>query len=184
MEEEFNEIHVLRIASSSFDRFVLLTFSILLRCNAYLSCARNCINLIFELCDNSVMLLMLGKNLRNRATSKTKNQMHAIECATKVGEMTNLNIFWTATIVLQSERLSSSAEFDCSLLTTTTFSANVIPPRSKSSRRSIEPCIQYTNGKYEIASRNATCGRWSNSNMMGFNDVFDLKWARNGMIKL
>lgn len=40
------------------------TFSILLKCNAYLSWARNCINLMFELCESSVMLRMLGKNLR------------------------------------------------------------------------------------------------------------------------
>lgn len=58
-----------------------------------------------------------------------------------------LNIVCTATIVLQSDRLSSSAEFDNSLLTTTTFSAKVMPARSKSSRQSIDPNIQYTNGK-------------------------------------
>lgn len=41
-----------------------------------------------------------------------------------------------------------------------------------------------TNGKYEIASRNATSGRRSNSNIIGFNDVFDRKCARSGIIKL
>lgn len=40
----------------------------------------------------------------------------------------------TATIVLQSARLSSSAEFDNSLFTTTTFSARVIPALNKSSK--------------------------------------------------
>lgn len=44
----------------------LPTFSILLRWRAYLSWARNCMNLMLELCDSSVMLLMLGKNLQRR----------------------------------------------------------------------------------------------------------------------
>jgi hypothetical protein len=45
-----------------------------------------------------------------------------------------LNMVCTATMVLQSANVSSSAEFDISLFTTTTFSARVIPARSKSSR--------------------------------------------------
>lgn len=47
---------------------------------------------------------------------------------------TYLNIVWTATIVLQSERVSSSAELFSSLFTTTTFSAKLIPARRRSSR--------------------------------------------------
>lgn len=47
---------------------------------------------------------------------------------------TYLNIVCTATIVLQSASESSSAEFESSLFTTTTFSDNVIPARSKSSK--------------------------------------------------
>lgn len=35
-----------------------------------------------------------------------------------------------------------------------------------------------------MASRNAMSGRRSKSSIIGFNDVFDLKWARNGIIKL
>lgn len=50
------------------------------------------------------------------------------------GYSTYLNIVWTATIVLQSAKESSSAEFESSLFTTTTFSASVIPALSKSSR--------------------------------------------------
>lgn len=45
----------------------ICTFSILLRWRAYLSWARNCINLMLELWDNSVILLILGKNLRSNA---------------------------------------------------------------------------------------------------------------------
>jgi hypothetical protein len=45
-----------------------------------------------------------------------------------------LNIVCTATMVLQSASVSSSAELDISLFTTTTFSDRVIPARSKSSR--------------------------------------------------
>lgn len=48
--------------------------------------------------------------------------------------LTDRKIVCTATIVLQSDRVSSSAEFDASLLTITTFSATLIPARSKSSR--------------------------------------------------
>lgn len=47
---------------------------------------------------------------------------------------TYLNIVCTATMVLQSAKVSSSAEFDSSLFTTTTFSARVIPALSKSSK--------------------------------------------------
>lgn len=39
------------------------TFSILLRCRAYLSCALNCMKRMLLDCDSSVMLFMLGKNL-------------------------------------------------------------------------------------------------------------------------
>lgn len=122
------------------------TFSILLKCSAYLSCALNCMNLIFELCDSSVILFMLGKNLLKRI-DKNNKMRHMFEHMGSmkldaVGRATYLNIFCTATIVLQSDRLSSSAEFDSSLLTTTTFSASVIPPRNKSSKQSIEPSIQ------------------------------------------
>lgn len=55
---------------------------------------------------------------------------------------TYLNIVCTATMVLQSPRVSSSAELEISLFTTTTFSASVIPARNKSSRQSIDPSIQ------------------------------------------
>lgn len=44
-----------------------------------------------------------------------------------------LNIVWTATMVLQSASVSSSAEFDDSLLTMTMLSARLMPARSKSS---------------------------------------------------
>lgn len=101
----------------------ILTFSILERCSAYLSCALNCMNLIFEDCDSSVMLLMVGKNLKDLNKKKVQNK-----------SFTYLNIVCTATIVLQSASVSSSAEFDNSLFTTTTFSASVIPARSKSSK--------------------------------------------------
>lgn len=47
---------------------------------------------------------------------------------------TYLNIVCTATMVLQSASESSSAELDSSLFTTTTFSANVIPARNRSSK--------------------------------------------------
>ena len=46
----------------------------------------------------------------------------------------NLNIVCTATIVLQSARVSSSNEFELSLLTMTTLSARVIPAVNRSSR--------------------------------------------------
>lgn len=118
-----------------------LTFSILLKCSAYLSCALNCINLIFELCDSSVILFMLGKNLSKRSQKQTK-KVKFVGDIKRADRSTYLNIFCTATIVLQSDKLSSSAEFDSSLLTTTTLSASVMPPRSKSSRQSIEPSIQ------------------------------------------
>lgn len=55
------------ISDSSMCRFgwkSVFTFSILLKCNAYLSCALNCINLMLELCDSSVMLFIVGKNLK------------------------------------------------------------------------------------------------------------------------
>lgn len=55
---------------------------------------------------------------------------------------THLNMVCTATIVLQSARVSSSAELLSSLFTTTTFSAKVIPARRRSSRQSMEPSIQ------------------------------------------
>ena len=45
-----------------------------------------------------------------------------------------LNIVWTETMVLQSERVSSSAELENSLLTTTTLSASVIPALMRSSK--------------------------------------------------
>ena len=45
-----------------------------------------------------------------------------------------LNMVWTDTIVLQSDSVSSSAELENSLLTTTTLSARVIPALIKSSR--------------------------------------------------
>lgn len=44
-----------------------------------------------------------------------------------------LKMVWTATIVLQSASVSSSAEFDDSLFTITMLSARLIPARSKSS---------------------------------------------------
>lgn len=76
------------------------TFSILLRCNAYLSCARNCINLIFELWDSSVILLMLGKNLykkKNQNKTKTKrksNQLDGIAIEIKI-TITITTLTWT-----------------------------------------------------------------------------------------
>ncbi len=45
-----------------------------------------------------------------------------------------LNMVWTETMVLQSERVSSSAEFENSLLTTTTLSARVMPALMRSSK--------------------------------------------------
>lgn len=122
--------------------FHICTFSILLKCSAYLSCALNCMNRIFELCDSSVILFMLGKNLLKRIDNNNDLRQTVWNGLDAVEHETYLNIFCTATIVLQSDRLSSSAEFDSSLLTTTTFSASVIPPRSKSSKQSIEPSIQ------------------------------------------
>lgn len=53
-----------------------------------------------------------------------------------------------------------------------------------STHQSIVPFIQYTNGKYEIASRNAISGLLSSSRMMGLSDVLDRKWALNGIMKL
>lgn len=52
-------------------------------------------------------------------------------------ENTYLNIVCTATMVLQSANVSSSAEFDSSLFTTTTFSANNIPALKRSSKLKI-----------------------------------------------
>lgn len=46
------------------------------------------------------------------------------------------------------------------------------------------PFIQYTSGKYDMASRKAILGRLSSSKMIGFNDVFDLKCALSGIMKL
>lgn len=60
--------------------------------------------------------------------------IHGDRIAVKNSRKYYLNIVCTATIVLQSARLSSSAELDNSLLTTTTFSAKVIPARSRSSK--------------------------------------------------
>lgn len=40
-----------------------LTFSIFDKCSAYVSCALNCMNLMLDDWDNSVMLRMFGKNL-------------------------------------------------------------------------------------------------------------------------
>lgn len=55
-----------------------------------------------------------------------------------------LNMVCTATIVLQSAKVSSSAELDSSLLTTTTFSARDIPALSKSSRlQNIQTQLSY-----------------------------------------
>ena len=45
-----------------------------------------------------------------------------------------LNIVCTATIVLQSASVSSTDEFELSLLTITTLSARLIPALNKSSR--------------------------------------------------
>jgi hypothetical protein len=44
--------------------------------------------------------------------------------------------------------------------------------------------IVLTNGKYDMASKNAISGLRSSKRIMGLRDVFDLKWARNGIIKL
>lgn len=48
----------------------------------------------------------------------------------------------------------------------------------------MDPNIQYTRGKYEIASKNAISGLRSNNRMIGFKDVLDRKCARKGIIKL
>lgn len=44
--------------------------------------------------------------------------------------------------------------------------------------------ILLTSGKYDKASKNATSGLRSNNNIIGFNEVFERKWARKGMMKL
>lgn len=79
--------------------------------------------------DSSVMLRMVGKNLQ--FATNNENQYRRGTTST---DSIYLNIVCTATIVLQSASESSSAEFDNSLLTTTTFSATVMPALSKSSR--------------------------------------------------
>ena len=48
--------------------------------------------------------------------------------------MVYLNMVWTATMVLQSARVSSREELELSLLTMTTLSARLMPARSKSSK--------------------------------------------------
>ena len=48
--------------------------------------------------------------------------------------MVYLNMVWTATMVLQSARVSSRDELELSLLTMTTLSARLMPARSKSSK--------------------------------------------------
>ena len=64
-------------------------------------------NLMLEAWESSVMMLDLGKSLK---------------------------MVCTPTMVLQSASVSSSAELDVSLLTTTTFSVALMPALSRSSR--------------------------------------------------
>lgn len=45
-------------------RTVILTFSSLDSCKAYRSSALNCMNLMLEDCDNSVIILAPGNNLK------------------------------------------------------------------------------------------------------------------------
>lgn len=49
-------------------------------------------------------------------------------------KLKNLKMVWTATMVLQSARISSSSALDVSLLTMTTLLACVMPQRKRSSR--------------------------------------------------
>ena len=77
-----------------------------------------------------------------RLIQKLKAQKHSLtetcNCTTMMQWFnilsSYLNIVCTATMVLQSASVSSSAELDISLFTTTTFSDRVMPARSKSSR--------------------------------------------------
>jgi len=83
----------------------------------------------------------MQKQLTVRLIQKLKAQKHSLTVTcncTKVMQwfiiLSYLNIVCTATMVLQSASVSSSAELDISLFTTTTFSDRVMPARSKSSR--------------------------------------------------
>lgn len=98
--------------------------------------------------SNFIILFIFGKNLDYMVMYWITFQILIFHFS----YLTYSTIFYTATIVLQSERLSSSAKFDYSLFTTTTFSTSAIPPRSKSSEQSIEPNIQWKIWKQHLAA--------------------------------
>lgn len=77
-----------------------------------------------------------NKNSFYHSSSEKKKSLiiSGVRQTHKIIKDTYLNIVCTATIVLQSDRESSSAELDNSLFTTTTFSAKVIPALSRSSK--------------------------------------------------
>ena len=74
---------------------------------------------------------MLGKNLNLEV--RFHPQLQFFNELIKFDAVDYLNMVWTETMVLQSESVSSSAELENSLLTTTTLSARVIPALIKSS---------------------------------------------------
>ena len=69
--------------------------------------------------------------------------------------MVYLNMVWTATMVLQSARVSSRDELELSLLTMTTLSARLMPARSKSSKLLIiAVCLTNLSIYYKV------CNNW------------------------
>ena len=129
-------------------------FSMRDKWRAYLSCARNCMKRMLDDWLSSVIVLMLGKNLNLQVSFHPPHAAPILNEWIKFDDVNYLNMVWTETMVLQSESVSSSAELENSLLTTTTLSARVIPALIKSSRLDhvMGGNIPHTNNKQQTTN--------------------------------
>ncbi len=106
-----------------------VTFSRLEICNENWSCALNFMNLILFESTISEHTFTLGNILHELKKINWKNYNLSIYLKKK-----NLNIYWTARIVLESSNAFSPFEFTVSLLIMIKYSASFIPALNKSSR--------------------------------------------------